>query len=128
MPNLTASERLGTNVGGRYEVRRLLGEGGFSSVFEAVHTFTGRDVALKILHPHLTTTEQITERFLMEARAMARINHDSIVQVLAGSADDLELLEVLGVAPPAPGHELGEAEHGVERRPELVAHVREERA
>jgi len=87
MPNLTASERLGTNVGGRYEVRRLLGEGGFSSVFEAVHTFTGRDVALKILHPHLTTTEQITERFLMEARAMARINHDSIVQVLDAGKD-----------------------------------------
>jgi serine/threonine-protein kinase len=87
MPNLTASERLGTNVGGRYEVRRLLGEGGFSSVFEAVHTFTGREVALKILHPHLTTTEQITERFLMEARAMASIAHDSIVQVLDAGKD-----------------------------------------
>ncbi|MFO0609549.1 MAG: protein kinase [Polyangiales bacterium] len=87
MPNLTASERLGTNVGGRYEVRRLLGEGGFSSVFEAVHTFTGREVALKILHPHLTSTEQIAERFLMEARAMARINHDSIVQVLDAGKD-----------------------------------------
>lgn len=100
MPHLTASDRIGTTVGGRYEVKRLLGEGGFSSVFEAIHNITGRSVALKLLHPHLVTTEQITERFLLEARAMARIRHDGIVQVLdAGKDDDdtvyiaLELLE-----------------------------------
>lgn len=87
MPNLTTSERIGTVVGGRYEVRRLLGEGGFSSVFAAMHNVTGREVALKLLHPHLVTTEQITERFLMEARAMAKINHDGIVQVLDAGRD-----------------------------------------
>lgn len=100
MPQFTASDRIGTTVGGRYEVKRLLGEGGFSSVFEAIHNITGRSIALKLLHPHLVTTEQITERFLLEARAMARIRHDGIVQVLdAGKDDDdtvfiaLELLE-----------------------------------
>jgi len=87
MPNLTTSERIGTLVGGRYEVRRLLGEGGFSSVFAAMHNVTGREVALKLLHPHLVTTEQITERFLMEARAMAKIAHDGIVQVLDAGRD-----------------------------------------
>jgi serine/threonine-protein kinase len=87
MPTLTPSERIGTTIGGRYEVRRLLGEGGFSVVFEAVHTITGREVALKILHPHLTQSEQIAERFLMEARAMARIKHDGIVQVLDAGTD-----------------------------------------
>lgn len=65
----------------------MLGEGGFSAVFEAVHNVTGREVALKLLHPHLTTTEQITERFLMEARAMARIRHDGIVQVFDAGTD-----------------------------------------
>ncbi|MFO0629359.1 MAG: serine/threonine-protein kinase [Polyangiales bacterium] len=100
MPHLTPSDRIGTTVGGRYEIRRLLGEGGFSAVFESVHNITGRSVALKLLHPHLVTTEQITERFLLEARAMARIRHDGIVQVLdAGKDPDgtvyiaLELLE-----------------------------------
>lgn len=87
MPSLSPSERIGTTVAGRYEIRRLLGEGGFSAVFEAVHNVTGREVALKLLHPHLTTTEQITERFLMEARAMARIRHDGIVQVLDAGTD-----------------------------------------
>ncbi|MEZ4410533.1 MAG: protein kinase [Polyangiales bacterium] len=87
MSPTSPSERIGTTVAGRYEIRRLLGEGGFSSVFEAVHNVTGREVALKLLHPFLVTTEQITERFLMEARAMARIRHDGIVQVLDAGAD-----------------------------------------
>lgn len=87
MPPTSPSERIGTTVAGRYEIRRLLGEGGFSSVFEAVHNVTGREIALKLLHPFLVTTEQITERFLMEARAMARIRHDGIVQVLDAGAD-----------------------------------------
>ncbi len=65
----------------------MLGEGGFSAVFEAVHNVTGREVALKLLHPHLTTTEQISDRFLMEARAMARIRHDGIVQVFDAGTD-----------------------------------------
>ncbi|MBL8086259.1 MAG: serine/threonine protein kinase, partial [Candidatus Obscuribacter sp.] len=64
-----------------------MGEGGFSAVFESVHNVTGREVALKLLHGHLTTTEQITERFLMEARAMAKIRHDGIVQVLDAGRD-----------------------------------------
>ncbi len=62
MPNLTTSERIGTVVGGRYEVRRLLGEGGFSSVFAAMHNVTGREVALKLLHPHLVTTDWLEDR------------------------------------------------------------------
>ncbi len=87
MPTPTARERIGTTLGGRYELRRLIGEGGFSAVYEGVHTITGREVAIKILHSHLTTTEQIAERFLMEARAMARIKHDGIVQVLDAGTD-----------------------------------------
>jgi eukaryotic-like serine/threonine-protein kinase len=87
MPTLTASERIGTTIGGRYELRRLIGEGGFSAVYEGVHTITGREVAVKILHGHLTATEQIAERFLMEARSMARIKHDGIVQVLDAGTD-----------------------------------------
>ncbi len=100
MAALTAIDRIGTTIGGRYELRRLIGEGGFSTVFAAVHTVTGREVAVKLLHAHLTATEQVAQRFLMEARAMARIQHEGIVQVLdAGTDPDgrvyiaLELLE-----------------------------------
>ncbi len=100
MAALTAIDRIGTTIGGRYELRRLIGEGGFSTVFSAVHVVTGREVAVKILHAHLTATEQVAQRFLMEARAMARVQHEGIVQVLdAGTDPDgrvyiaLELLE-----------------------------------
>jgi serine/threonine protein kinase len=100
MPILTAKERIGTEVGGRYRLARILGEGGFSAVFLAEHMMTGRRVALKILHAHLVQEEQIAQRFLLEAQAMAKLRHPGITQVLdAGREPDgtvfmaLELLE-----------------------------------
>lgn len=100
MPILTANERLGTEIGGRYRIVRIIGEGGFSAVFEAEHLMTGRAVALKLLHAHLVQTEQVSQRFLIEAQTMAKIRHPGIVQVLdAGREPDgaifiaLELLE-----------------------------------
>ena len=100
MPILTAKERIGTEIGGRYNLIKILGEGGFSSVFLAEHTLTGRRVALKILHAHLVQEEQIAQRFLLEAQAMAKLRHTGITQVLdAGREADgtvfmaLELLE-----------------------------------
>ncbi len=100
MPILTAKERVGTEIGGRYKLERILGEGGFSAVFLAEHTLTGRKVALKILHAHLVQDEQIAQRFLLEAQSMARLKHPGITQVLdAGREPDgtvflaLELLE-----------------------------------
>lgn len=100
MPILTARERINTEIGGRYRVKRIIGEGAFGAVFAAEHTLTAREVALKILHPHLVQTEQIAQRFLLEAQTMAKIRHPGICQVLdAGREPDgtiflaLELLE-----------------------------------
>mgnify|MGYP000670955606 CR=1 FL=1 len=45
------SDRVGETVGGRYVLRRLIGVGGYSAVYEATHAVTGRVVALKLLHP-----------------------------------------------------------------------------
>ena len=95
-----AIDRVGSTIGGRYALRRLLGVGGFSAVYEATHTITDRAVALKLLHPHLVTNPEVADRFLLEARAMARIRHEGIVQVLDAGIDEsssiyivLELLE-----------------------------------
>ncbi len=100
MPILTARERINTEIGGRYRAKRIIGEGAFGAVFAAEHTLTAREVALKILHPHLVQTEQIAQRFLLEAQTMAKIRHPGICQILdAGRETDgtiflaLELLE-----------------------------------
>jgi len=94
------NDRVGETVGGRYVLRRLIGVGGYSAVYEAAHTVTGRAVALKLLHPHLLTHREIIDRFLQEARAMANVKHEGIVQVLDAGVDDnatiyiaLELLD-----------------------------------
>jgi serine/threonine-protein kinase len=100
MPILTARERINTEIGGRYRAKRIIGEGAFGAVFAAEHMLTAREVALKILHPHLVQTEQIAQRFLLEAQTMAKIRHPGICQILdAGREPDgtiflaLELLE-----------------------------------
>jgi formylglycine-generating enzyme required for sulfatase activity len=70
---------LGETVG-RYQVRRLLGEGGMGRVYLARDVVLGRSVALKIVGPG-TGGGFRTERFLHEARAIARLNHPHVVQL-----------------------------------------------
>lgn len=69
---------LGETVG-RYQVRRLLGEGGMGQVYLARDVVLGRSVALKLVGPGRTGLR--TERFLDEARAIARLNHPHVVQL-----------------------------------------------
>ena len=61
---------------GRYQVRRLLGQGGMGQVYLARDVVLGRSVALKIVGG-----THDTDRFLDEARAIARLNHPNIVQL-----------------------------------------------
>lgn len=78
---------LGTFAG--YELTELTGKGGMGAVFKAHDPTLDRTVALKVILPRGTQDSQFTERFLTEARLIARIQHDHIVTVhqagLAGS-------------------------------------------
>ncbi|RPI87692.1 MAG: FHA domain-containing protein [Chloroflexi bacterium] len=65
----------------RYKILALLGEGGMGAVFKAHDVTLQRDVAFKIMHPHFARQGDFKERFLLEARAAARLDHPSIVQV-----------------------------------------------
>jgi serine/threonine-protein kinase len=84
---------------GRYELRGALGEGGFATVYRAWDAMLEREVALKLLHPHMATNADIRRRFLAEARALARLRHPNIVVVHeVGEADGrsfftMELIE-----------------------------------
>ncbi len=67
---------------GRYRVQERIGRGGMGFVFKAWHEGLERAFALKIIQPTLQTPASLVERFLREARAVARIGkHPHIVQV-----------------------------------------------
>jgi serine/threonine protein kinase len=78
--------RVGDAVGDRYDLRRELGRGAGGLVFEAVHRFTHRSTALKVVAPDVPRSlvaEQCT-RLIREARALAAVRHPGIVEVLDG--------------------------------------------
>jgi hypothetical protein len=66
---------------GRYEVRGELGTGGMAVVYRAHDPRLERDVAVKVLHPHLARDPESRARFEREARAAARLRHPNIVEV-----------------------------------------------
>ena len=75
-------------VFGEYTVIDKIGEGGMGLVCKAQHRHLKRIVALKVLHPAVTQTEESVKRFHREVEAMARLNHPNIVAAFdAGSQD-----------------------------------------
>ncbi len=62
----------------QYEIIRLIGEGGMGSVFLARDTKLGRRVAIKFLQ---SADPELTKRFIIEARATARVEHENIVSI-----------------------------------------------
>ena len=65
----------------RYKIVSLLGSGGMGAVFKGHDLSLQRDVAVKIMHPHIASQPNFQERFLQEARTAARIDHPGVVQV-----------------------------------------------
>jgi serine/threonine-protein kinase len=78
---------VGATVGARYRLERVLGVGGMGAVFAAEHLVTGRPVALKRILPQLARDAGLRERFLLEARAGARLGHPGIADVLDAGFD-----------------------------------------
>jgi serine/threonine-protein kinase len=66
---------------GRYAVRGVLGEGGMGVVFDAWDDVLRREVALKVMREEVLASPPHRERFLMEARAVAAIDHPNLVRV-----------------------------------------------
>jgi WD40 repeat protein len=64
-----------------YEVTRELARGGMGIVYQATQLEPRREVALKMLLPHQLEAEAFQERFLLEARAIARLEHPHILPV-----------------------------------------------
>jgi eukaryotic-like serine/threonine-protein kinase len=90
----------GTVLADKYEVVRELGRGGMAAVYEAVNLTIEKRVAVKLLAGHLAASQTVVERFLREARAVAKIRSPHICDIFdSGRLDDgtpflvMELLE-----------------------------------
>jgi len=72
---------IGRLIDGRYEVGARLARGGMATVYRALDRRLDREVAVKVMHPHLAESEDFVTRFRREARAAARLSHPHVVAV-----------------------------------------------
>ncbi|MBG6191869.1 serine/threonine-protein kinase [Arthrobacter sp. CAN_A212] len=79
---------VGSVVDGRYLVLSRLARGGMSTVYRATDQRLDRDVALKILYPHLAEDASFLDRFEREAKSAARLSHPHVVGVLDQGVED----------------------------------------
>jgi serine/threonine-protein kinase len=80
---------------GEYGIRRLVGEGGMGRVYEAEERLSKRRVALKVLRPELTRSEEGRRLFLGEMQILANVEHPNIVRSLATCEVDGQLVMAL---------------------------------
>lgn len=76
------SDLTGEVIDGRYKLNRVVASGGMATIYAALDLRLDRQVAVKIMHPHLAQDEKFVERFIREAKAAASLSHPNIVAVL----------------------------------------------
>ncbi|MBZ6208204.1 Stk1 family PASTA domain-containing Ser/Thr kinase [Streptomyces olivaceus] len=72
---------VGQVLDGRYRVEARIAVGGMATVYRAVDTRLDRVLALKVMHPALATDATFVDRFIREAKSVARLDHPNVVQV-----------------------------------------------
>jgi len=78
---------IGRLIDSRYLVRARIARGGMATVYLANDRRLDRDVAIKVMHPHLTEGTDVAARFRREARAAARLAHPGVVGVFDQGTD-----------------------------------------
>ena len=74
----------------KYEIIEELGHGGMATVYRANDTVLEREVALKVMHPHLRAAEEARRRFHREARSVARLRHPRVLEIYDFSGEGSE--------------------------------------
>jgi len=76
-------------IAGRFRIEREIGRGGMGTVYLATHLGLERPVAVKIIKREFASDNEVTERFLLEARTMAKLRHPHAAMIFdAGSLPD----------------------------------------
>jgi tRNA A-37 threonylcarbamoyl transferase component Bud32 len=94
---------------GRYQLLDQVGAGGFATVYRAYDPTLDREIAVKVLHPHLARDPAVRERFVREGPSLARVRHPNVVQIYdAGQVETTAYLAMEFV----PGTPLDEVTRG----------------
>ncbi len=72
----------------KYAVLQKVGEGGMATVYRGRHQTLDRDVAIKVLHPHLSSSQRNRKRFEREAKAIEHLRHENILEIFDYSGLD----------------------------------------
>lgn len=78
----------GQLINDRYEIQRLIGEGGMANVYLAKDTILDRRVAVKVLRGDLAGDEKFVRRFQREALSASSLSHPNIVEIYDVGEDD----------------------------------------
>ncbi|TQE23280.1 Stk1 family PASTA domain-containing Ser/Thr kinase [Streptomyces ipomoeae] len=78
---------VGQVLDGRYRVEARIAVGGMATVYRAVDTRLDRVLALKVMHPTLAADGSFVERFIREAKSVARLSHPNVVGVFDQGTD-----------------------------------------
>src|SRR4051794_13806372 len=80
---------------GPYEIEGLLGEGGIGQVFAARDTLLGRQVAIKALRPEISREQNLIDRFYVEAKSLANLNHPNITTLHALQREEPDVFMIM---------------------------------
>jgi serine/threonine-protein kinase len=86
--DLAPEHRVGSTLGGRWRIERLVGVGSVASVYAAMDESSGARVAIKVVHPELVEDDALRDRFLREARLAGSMDHRAIVRVDADATTE----------------------------------------
>lgn len=78
---------VGQVLDGRYRVEARIAVGGMATVYRTVDTRLDRVLALKVMHPTLAADRTFVERFIREAKSVARLSHPNVVGVYDQGTD-----------------------------------------
>lgn len=89
----------GSLISGRYLVKAFVAAGGMASVYKAQDTVLEREVALKIIHPHLATDKSFVDKFRREAKMAAQLSHPNLVNIFDQGTDNEIIFLVMEYVP-----------------------------
>ena len=81
------SNLIGQLIGNRYLIQSQVASGGMATVYLATDQRLDRQVALKVIHPHLANDASFQEKFVLEAKTAAKLSHPNLVNVFDQGTD-----------------------------------------